>query len=219
LLFGVQISYVSWGTVDLMSSYSFNLGGMKTTAQLNLTNLFDRIYYTDASVVTTAGAGFSINGRRHLMPTSPVRPAREAVIDEIPTGTFCAEGDFDMTEVVRDIVSRDIDRTQAADACRPMDALLPSMPTPRGASARTVTDRVDRGRAPPRLGPSMPSDQCVRRRRHVRPHVPVEVGDSADPAIFVAPIAALAFDRRHPIAREIADYRRRRAQRHLLDRA
>ncbi|WP_051592527.1 hypothetical protein [Methylosinus sp. sav-2] len=42
----------------------------------------------------------------------------------------------------------------------------------------------------------------------------VDVGDGADPAIFVAPIAEPAFDRRLPIAREIADTRRRRAQTH-----
>jgi hypothetical protein len=47
----------------------------------------------------------------------------------------------------------------------------------------------------------------------------LEVGDDDAPTIFVTPIAELAFDRRHPIAREIADYRRRRAQTHLVDRA
>jgi hypothetical protein len=47
----------------------------------------------------------------------------------------------------------------------------------------------------------------------------VEVGDAADPAIFITPIADLAFDRRHPIAREIADYRRRRAQTRVADSA
>jgi len=36
----------------------------------------------------------------------------------------------------------------------------------------------------------------------------IEVGDSADPAILVTPIAEFAFDRRHPIARDIADCRR-----------
>jgi hypothetical protein len=37
----------------------------------------------------------------------------------------------------------------------------------------------------------------------------VEVG--ADPSLLVASITELSFDRKHPIAREIADYRRRRA--------
>ncbi len=43
----------------------------------------------------------------------------------------------------------------------------------------------------------------------------VEVGDGADPAIFVGRIAEPAFDRRLPIAREIANSRRRRAQTHI----
>lgn len=47
----------------------------------------------------------------------------------------------------------------------------------------------------------------------------IEVGDGDVPAIFVAPIAELAFDRRHPIARAIADYCRRHAQAHVADRA
>jgi hypothetical protein len=47
----------------------------------------------------------------------------------------------------------------------------------------------------------------------------IEVGDNADPAIFFAPIVELAFDRRHPIAREIVDYRRRRAQTRVEDSA
>jgi len=47
----------------------------------------------------------------------------------------------------------------------------------------------------------------------------IEVGDGPDPAIFVTPIAELAFDRRHPIVREIADYRSRRAQTRVADSA
>jgi hypothetical protein len=39
----------------------------------------------------------------------------------------------------------------------------------------------------------------------------VEVGAGADPSLLVAPITELSFDGKHPIAREIADYRRRRA--------
>ncbi len=35
----------SYGTVDLMAAYSFNYAGSKMTAQLNITNLFDRTYY------------------------------------------------------------------------------------------------------------------------------------------------------------------------------
>ena len=39
----------------------------------------------------------------------------------------------------------------------------------------------------------------------------VEVGES-EPSLLVTPITELSFDRRHPIARDVADYRRRRAQ-------
>lgn len=39
----------------------------------------------------------------------------------------------------------------------------------------------------------------------------VEIGES-DPSLLVTPLAELSFDRRHPIARDVADYRRRRAQ-------
>jgi iron complex outermembrane recepter protein len=44
-----------------MAAYSFKLAGAKVTAQLNITNLFDRTYYTAASNfanVATAGPGF-----------------------------------------------------------------------------------------------------------------------------------------------------------------
>jgi hypothetical protein len=41
----------------------------------------------------------------------------------------------------------------------------------------------------------------------------VEVGESGDPSILVTPITELSFDRRHQIARDVAAYRRRRAQR------
>ncbi|WP_400770643.1 hypothetical protein [Methylosinus sporium] len=47
----------------------------------------------------------------------------------------------------------------------------------------------------------------------------LEVGDDGVPAIFVTPIVELAFDRLNPIAREIADYRRRRAQTRVADSA
>jgi iron complex outermembrane recepter protein len=38
----------SYGTVDLMAAYTFDLDGLKTTAQVNAKNIFDRTYYTDA---------------------------------------------------------------------------------------------------------------------------------------------------------------------------
>ncbi|HEY8066401.1 MAG TPA: hypothetical protein VIF40_16995 [Methylosinus sp.] len=44
----------------------------------------------------------------------------------------------------------------------------------------------------------------------------VEVGDCADSAIFVAPIAEFAVGR-HPIARAVAEYHRRRAQTRIDD--
>jgi hypothetical protein len=37
-------------------------------------------------------------------------------------------------------------------------------------------------------------------------------GTSGQPVLLVAPIAQLPFDRRHPIARDIAAYRKRRAE-------
>jgi hypothetical protein len=40
----------------------------------------------------------------------------------------------------------------------------------------------------------------------------VEVGESGEPSRLVTPITELSFDRKHPIARDIADYRRRRSQ-------
>ncbi|WP_400770636.1 hypothetical protein [Methylosinus sporium] len=46
----------------------------------------------------------------------------------------------------------------------------------------------------------------------------VEVGDGPDTAIFVAPIAELAFGL-HPIARDIANYRRSRALARVADSA
>ena len=43
----------SYGTVDLMAAYSFNYAGSKMTAQLNVTNLFDRTYYPSESNYTS----------------------------------------------------------------------------------------------------------------------------------------------------------------------
>jgi iron complex outermembrane receptor protein len=40
----------SYGTVDLMGAYGFDVAGTKMTAQLNITNLLDRTYYTAATV-------------------------------------------------------------------------------------------------------------------------------------------------------------------------
>ncbi|HXW70661.1 MAG TPA: TonB-dependent receptor [Methylocella sp.] len=40
----------SYGTVDLMAAYTFKLYGSKVTAQLNITNLLDTTYYTNATI-------------------------------------------------------------------------------------------------------------------------------------------------------------------------
>jgi iron complex outermembrane receptor protein len=53
----------SYGTVDLMAAYSFDLDGMKTTAQVNATNIFDRTYYTDA-VARAPSSSFNVSGGR-----------------------------------------------------------------------------------------------------------------------------------------------------------
>ena len=54
----------SWGTVNLMAAYSFNLAGAKMTAQVNVTNLFDRTYYTDAALFSAPGPGLTTTGVR-----------------------------------------------------------------------------------------------------------------------------------------------------------
>ncbi|WP_292532694.1 TonB-dependent siderophore receptor [Methylocystis sp.] len=61
--FGTPPLLASWGTVDLMSAYTFSLDGLKTTAQLNVTNLFDRTYYTDGAISANPTNGFNIAGR------------------------------------------------------------------------------------------------------------------------------------------------------------
>ncbi|WP_157235610.1 TonB-dependent siderophore receptor [Methylosinus sp. LW4] len=54
----------SYGLVDLMAAYSFDLDGVKTTAQINATNIFDRSYYTFARVQTLPSSNYNvINGR------------------------------------------------------------------------------------------------------------------------------------------------------------
>ncbi|CAN2534197.1 Metal-pseudopaline+receptor+CntO [Methylocapsa aurea] len=54
----------SWGTVDLMAGYSFDLDGVKTTAQVNIANLLDQSYYNGAGVMAKPTSGFSIAGYR-----------------------------------------------------------------------------------------------------------------------------------------------------------
>lgn len=50
----------SWGTAELMAGYRFDVAGLKTTAQLNVTNLLDKTYYTGGSVLTNPTRGFQI---------------------------------------------------------------------------------------------------------------------------------------------------------------
>ncbi|WP_428991229.1 TonB-dependent siderophore receptor [Methylocapsa aurea] len=63
----------AYGTVDLMSAYTFTVNGLKTTAQLNATNIFDKTYYTDADQNNTPAKGFSTNYRRTYGPPFAVR--------------------------------------------------------------------------------------------------------------------------------------------------
>ncbi|MBM3654504.1 MAG: TonB-dependent receptor, partial [Alphaproteobacteria bacterium] len=64
LLPGVEPLLPSWGTVDLMSAYSFTFNGARFTAQLNVNNLFDRTYYTDAVVYQRLTRGTQLNSAR-----------------------------------------------------------------------------------------------------------------------------------------------------------
>jgi iron complex outermembrane receptor protein len=54
----------SWGTVDLMAAYTFDLDGVKTTTQINATNIFDRTYYTDALVNSAPSSNFNVTAGR-----------------------------------------------------------------------------------------------------------------------------------------------------------
>jgi len=119
-----------------------------------------------------------------------------------------------MTETIRDMNSHDVDRTcaaRAADARRLMEALrrlLPLPAHPRGRSLSASIAATRRGGSDRRCRVTNVFDEGDAFSLMCQ----VEVGDAAAPAIFVTPIAELAFDRRHPIARAVADYRRRRAQ-------
>jgi hypothetical protein len=140
---------------------------------------------------------------------------------ETPMPTNFAEADFDMTEIIRDVNSPDIDRRRAARpayARRLMDSLrrlLPITAHPRGRSLTVSTAAARRRDSDRRCRVTNVFDagdafgvMCQ-----------IEVGDDDATAIFVTPIAEFAFDHRHPIARESADYRRGRAQARLVDRA
>jgi hypothetical protein len=123
-----------------------------------------------------------------------------------------------MTDIFRETNSRIADQTRAAEARRLMDALrqlLPLTAHPRGRSLTASIAATRRRDSDRRCRVTNVFDagdafglMCQ-----------IEVGDDDAPAIFVTPIGELAFDRRHPIAREVAYYRRGRAQAHLVVRA
>ncbi|WP_400770589.1 TonB-dependent siderophore receptor [Methylosinus sporium] len=60
----------SYGLVDLMASYTFDLDGMKTTAQINAKNIFDRNYYTAGSVIARPSPVYS-PALAYIDPGSP----------------------------------------------------------------------------------------------------------------------------------------------------
>jgi hypothetical protein len=126
--------------------------------------------------------------------------------------TIERESNFDVTDLVRDMNCRDIDRMRAALTA---DARRLIVTHPRERSLAASIAAAHRPRSDRRCRVTNVFDtgdgfglMCK-----------IERGDSVDPGIFVAPLAALAFDRRRPITREIVDYRRRRAQRRIGDMA
>ncbi len=54
----------SWGTVDLMAGYKFDIYGVNVTAQLNAENILNAHYLRSVGVIGAPTAGFSINGFR-----------------------------------------------------------------------------------------------------------------------------------------------------------
>ncbi|MGO9768906.1 MAG: TonB-dependent siderophore receptor [Roseiarcus sp.] len=63
----------AYGIVDLMSAYTFTVDGLKTTAQLNATNIFDKTYYTDADQNNSPTKGFGVSYRRTYGPPFALR--------------------------------------------------------------------------------------------------------------------------------------------------
>jgi len=61
----------SYGTVDLMGAYSFNFAGTKSTAQVNISNLFNQFYTRDAIILpATTTSGFGWGQRSYGAPFS-----------------------------------------------------------------------------------------------------------------------------------------------------
>jgi hypothetical protein len=99
-----------------------------------------------------------------------------------------------------------IDAATARDARRLLEALrlcLPLLAHPRGRSLAAAMGAARRGCRVTNV-----FDAGERYGLMCQ----VEVGESGDPSILVTSLAELSFDRRHPIARDVADYRRRRTQ-------
>jgi len=69
-----QYPYLSpYATVNLMSAYSFKLGESKVTAQVNVTNLLDHTYYTDAATNVPVGTpGLSVQRLVYGTPFSVI---------------------------------------------------------------------------------------------------------------------------------------------------
>ncbi len=57
-----------YATVNLMAAYSFKINDAKVTAQVNITNLFDTTYYTDAFVRAAPSPAFSQGARLYGAP-------------------------------------------------------------------------------------------------------------------------------------------------------
>jgi len=113
------------------------------------------------------------------------------------------------------IVSSGVERIDAGsslDARRLLEALsrcLPLVAHPRGRSLAASIGAARHGHAGRgcRVTNVFDAGESYGLMCHV------EVGERGDPSILITPIAELSFDRRHPIARDVADYRRRRTQR------
>ncbi|HXZ16087.1 MAG TPA: TonB-dependent receptor [Roseiarcus sp.] len=72
----------SYGTVDLMAAYSWRYAGSKMTAQLNVTNLLDRTYYTGISNQGLLIAGPQNNSYRTYGAPLAVLGSLRAELDE-----------------------------------------------------------------------------------------------------------------------------------------
>jgi iron complex outermembrane receptor protein len=54
----------SYGTVDLVTAYGFKMAGTKLTAQVNVTNLFNRLYYADGATFSPPTPGLQFPAGR-----------------------------------------------------------------------------------------------------------------------------------------------------------